>query len=546
MDRRGARQSVARYAHTFNDIRPGDARVDAEAWGDVVRRQNARSARREADAPRDLGVVHTPGDVAALMAQRLLHGVARGARLRVHDPGCGAAHLLAHVAREAARRGLRVDCEGAEVDGASARWAHALGPRVARACGPALGTWRVRRRDYLTAPARRGAFDAIVANPPWVALRDLDPDYRATLRASGDVPGRGDLAGLFVERVLEELRPGGRLCVIVPNKLLAAEYARSLRERLLRELALEEIWDLSAAAPFRGHATYPVILVGTRDRGVSRLRVHEPDGRVRASWSSDALAHLPGAIVPLDLPAASAGLLQRLFDGPRLGTHVRIACGIATSGFARGIGSGRDRIVCSGDIRAFQPPRSQPFDAAAAGLDAARLRRMRVPKVVVPGMFRRLHATFDARGRLLGRVYFIALPNVDAADERRALLLALLNSRLYAVLYRGLFAAVAQSGGWLRLNAPYLACLPWPHERAPRDLVALVRRQERSPSESVGARLDARVEALFGLSGADRRLLEQLDRRLAPATLQARPRPTRPASRIRAGTTASTRLRNSN
>jgi hypothetical protein len=385
-------------------------------------------------------------------------------------------------------------------------------------------------------PTRDAKFDAVIANPPWVSLRDVPESYRVSLRAHCDLPARTDLSVLFVERMLADLAVDGRLCVIVPNKLLAADYAHPLRRRLLRDLHVSEVWDLSAAAPFRGRATYPVVLVARRHQPAARatVSVREADGRVRAIWPQAAIAELPRSIFPLGLPAEAAPMLARVFSGARFGDQVRVSCGIATSGFARAIGRGSDRIVCSGDVRAFRAPSSRPFDPRVVGLDPARLDRMRVPKIVVPGMFRRLHAGYDAHGRLLGRVYYVPVEAAggNGTRTRRALLLALLNSRLYSVLYRGLFDAVAQSGGWLRLNAPYLNCMPWPFREPPAALAALVHELEGADSVTARGRLDLLVESLFGLSDPDRALLERLD--ASWARHAGRPPGGRRASRTRA------------
>jgi hypothetical protein len=97
-------------------------------------------------------------------------------------------------------------------------------------------------------------------------------------------------------------------------------------------------------------------------------------------------------------------------------------------------------------------------------------------------------------------------------------LLALLNSRLYDVLYRGLFSGVAQSGGYLRLNAPYLNVLPWPDRPVPAELVALVAGLAAPPTPVERIRLDTLVDAWFGLAPAESAALAQSQ---AGATLPA-------------------------
>ncbi len=487
------------------------ATAPEDLWRWIERLQESRQAAEP--RPR-LGVVHTPVPVAALMATRLLHGCRDARRLRVLDAGCGSGRLLTAVLRLAAGRGMRFVGEGVDSDASAAWWAQALAQVLPHAASQ-LVSWNIVHADFLLDYAPRQRFDCIIANPPYIAARDLKASYRNKLRARCDGVARSDLSALFVDRMLDLLRPGGRLCVIVPNKLLAADYAAGLRRRLLQQTCVEEIWDLASAGVFAGCATYPVILVlrSQRPPQAHCVAVHDADGTLRTRWPQSALLALPQHVVPLDLPATAWPLLQRLLSMPQLGEMVNVGCGIATSGFNRAIDRGRDQIICSGDIAPFQVHNRRRFAAQQLGLAARSLARQKVTKVVIPGMFRRLHAAFDDQGDLLGRVYFVPVQKRQAS--RRALLLALLNSRLYAVLYRGLFGGVAQSGGYLRLNAPYLRRLPWPRTQPPAALRRAVRRLEAT-STGAGDRatLDACVEDLFGLDLRDRRLLARLDRRM--------------------------------
>jgi len=498
-----------RLPRAMSDLVQQHAQSPEELWRWIERLQESR---QEAEPSPRLGVVHTPARVAALMAERLLHGCRDSKPLRVLDAGCGSGRLLTAVLRVAAGRGTRVDCQGVDSDASSARWAQALQQMLPRAASE-LAAWNIVHADFLLDYAPRHRFDCIIANPPYIAARDLEPSYRNKLRAQALIVGRSDLSALFVERMLDLLCPGGRLCVIVPNKLLAADYAAGLRRRLLQDTCVDEIWDLAGEDVFAGCAAYPVILVLRARRPVEAhcVAVHAADGTVRTRWPQSALLALPQHVVPLDLPATIWPLLQRLMSMPRLGDVVSVGCGIATPGFNRAIDRGCDRIICSGDIAPFRVRNRRRFAAGTLRLASRSLARQKVTKVVIPGMFRRLHAAFDARGDLLGRVYFVPVP--ETGDSRRTLLMALLNSRLYAVLYRGLFGGVAQSGGYLRLNAPYVRRLPWPRTPPTPSVGRAVRRLESSPMAS-RTDLDACVEDLFGLGARDRQLLARLDRRM--------------------------------
>jgi SAM-dependent methyltransferase len=501
----------------LEDLAPRLAARPRAAWEWVERLQETRVVPAGGTSPRQRGAVATPAPLAARMARALLKGVPRGSEWSVLDAGCGSGRLLAAVLRAATTAGVRVACEGIEVDAAAARWAAALEPVVRAGARATLLRWSVRCADFLLESRAGTPFDAVIANPPYVPWRDLDPGYRARLRARGE-PARGDLSALFLAALLDRLRPGGRLCVIVPNKLLAAGYASSLRRRLATETRVEEIWDLSGERVFPGHGSYPVVIVLRRaeaPRG-HRVVVREADGRVRARLPQRLWRQLPESIVPVAMPAELLPLGLQLLAGAHLGDAVEVRCGIATSGFGRAVGAGPERIVRSGDIAPFRLNGAARFSPLRAGVSRSAVRRQRVPKVVVPGMFRRLCAAYEGEGRLVGRVYYVPLSGATAAERarERAALLTLLNSRLYALLYAGLFGAVSQSGGYMRLNGPYLRCLPWPARPAGAELEEVVRAMEAAADEAArgAARrlLDDAVESWFGVPPAERAILARL------------------------------------
>ena len=131
--------------------------------------------------------------------------------------------------------------------------------------------------------ARRGGFDVVIANPPWVRLHRIPPAERAALReryavfrtaawergASLARAGPGfaaqvDLAALFTERSLALLRGGGTMALLLPAKLwssLAGGGVRRLLGDRTHVVALED-WSESPAA--FDAAVYPSLLVARR------------------------------------------------------------------------------------------------------------------------------------------------------------------------------------------------------------------------------------------------------------------------------------------
>ncbi|MGH7605961.1 MAG: Eco57I restriction-modification methylase domain-containing protein, partial [Gemmatimonadales bacterium] len=142
---------------------------------------------------------------------------------------------------------------------------------------------------------RRGGFDLVAGNPPWVRAERLAPRVRETLavRYSCWRPASGgtgyahlpDLAVAFVERSLELVRPGGAAALLVPEKLGASGYAEALRHRLAHTTTVERAAPIGdAAARAFGAAVYPMVLVAVRrdppvDTSVATTLGPKPDAQ---------------------------------------------------------------------------------------------------------------------------------------------------------------------------------------------------------------------------------------------------------------------------
>ncbi len=124
----------------------------------------------------------------------------------------------------------------------------------------------------------RDGFDIIITNPPWVRAHNIDRNLQATLKnrytcndstlwpgaaelgITNQFGSQTDLAALFIERSLELLRPGGRLCALIPVKLFRSLHGSRLRT-LLNQHDLIAIEDFSDADHAMFDATtYPAIL----------------------------------------------------------------------------------------------------------------------------------------------------------------------------------------------------------------------------------------------------------------------------------------------
>jgi len=201
------------------------------------------AAQVTVDHRKNHGLYLTPITVADFMAGQIAagHDV-----IRILDPAAGAGILLcaaveALVARLAAPR--RIELVSYEVDPALAEilaavlaelrnWAAVRGTEVAIEVvrsdfvlehGAALRSVG----GFLRHLPASGAFDVVIANPPYFKLKKADPRAKA---AAAVVHGQPNIYGLFMAIGAALLDDGGELVFITPRSFASGPYFRLFRE----------------------------------------------------------------------------------------------------------------------------------------------------------------------------------------------------------------------------------------------------------------------------------------------------------------------------
>ena len=127
----------------------------------------------------------------------------------------------------------------------------------------------------------RGGFDFVVGNPPWLAFRFTEGDYRefirgqitqeyALLKGRGELITHLELATLFLVRCADlYLKANGTIAFVLPKSIFSADQHQGLRARSFRlaedktqSLIWREIWDCEEVEPlFRQSAC---VLIGQK------------------------------------------------------------------------------------------------------------------------------------------------------------------------------------------------------------------------------------------------------------------------------------------
>ena len=182
------------------------------------------------DRRRLLGVYYTPDELAGVLAKWAL-APGRGTVL---DPSFGGCAFLNAATRVLAGKGVSKPGRlvfGVDVDPLCLEYVRGNGNLVEKNCIV---------RDFLTLSPKdlHGApFQAVICNPPYVRHHWLNGTTRDAGRAAIDaagvrLPARASTWAYFLVHTLSFIAKQGRLAMLVPEAILQADYAASVREAL--------------------------------------------------------------------------------------------------------------------------------------------------------------------------------------------------------------------------------------------------------------------------------------------------------------------------
>jgi hypothetical protein len=396
-----------------------------------------------------------------------------------------------------------------------------------------------------------GGFEVVIGNPPYIDSETMTrslPHCRHYCTTHYEAAaGNWDLFCVFIEKALQLCKPGGLSSLIVPNKLLSADYAAGARS-LLQHHQLLSIRDYSRVSVF-AVAVYPLVYVvqkATPSTG-STLRYEFMQSVKEVAYSHvvpQAIEFDPSSPNPLDsqqsfvrgsspwliaLEPPQADLILRLQQFPALGAIAQVT-GAATVAEAYAIQSLIQEsqtptpedlcLVNSGTLdrycflwgkkrlRYLGASYLHPVIPAhlRQHLPCKREQQAIAPKIVVAGMTKRLECALDAKGAVLAAK---STSIIQSAIDLRYLL-GILNSKLIHFYFTNSFASNSLSGGYLRVGPPQLQQIPICYEN---------KKNGERETENQGSRGDRHshlihwVEQMLLLVSAQQKLAE-------PAELQ--------------------------
>jgi hypothetical protein len=339
----------------------------------------------------------------------------------------------------------------------------------------------------------QAGFDAVIGNPPYVSALELtrggDPLEREYIKKNFDsAKGAYDQYIPFLELGTKLTHSNGRSSLITPNKFLSAPYGLQFRDYVIRHVALQLVLDVSQFPVFEDPSVYPIVTVIQRRRQTEQDQVvvetlsdtKQPveKGRFPASF----LTAFPENLWSFLLARNVKMILRIATNCQELGDEgVSEVQASTTAGQAEefskflfdctGEHEKHFQVVNTGLIdryaskwgyaklthqgKTYQKPcifRNEPM------ISDSRRKLYGTPKLIVSKVAYVPEVCFDQKGNMAG-------VNVNVIYDSKCdlrFLLAVLNSRLMAEIYREYFGALTMSGAYAQFQAPQLKILPIP------------------------------------------------------------------------------------
>jgi len=120
-------------------------------------------------------------------------------------------------------------------------------------------------KDFLKKNLNGLKFDAVVSNPPYVRIQNLDENIREIIKKYWKfIQGDTDIFIPFIELGIELMDEEGKIGYITPNSYFTSHAGKNLRRFLQVNKYIEEIVDFDHYQVFEGITTYTAITIISR------------------------------------------------------------------------------------------------------------------------------------------------------------------------------------------------------------------------------------------------------------------------------------------
>ncbi len=326
-----------------------------------------------------------------------------------------------------------------------------------------------------------GGFDIIIGNPPYIDSEHMVKEQHSVREFISKnfttAKGNWDIYCVFIEKGLSLLKDGGYLGFIVPNKLVSADYARSIRE-LIDNYNVITVRDYSNFPVFSA-SVYPIVIIIKKESSSSQKiiveKVDSENHETRAEknsrdWisllSETAMKPIYEKVIQvskeLGQTAQVSGALT-VSEAYIIGDLIKDLSSFDQNKNLKLINSGTiDRYGNAWGINAINYIKNRYLYPIIEKLSLSnkmpnRLKLGQKSKIIVACMTKRLEGFFDENGD-----YFAGKSTtiINSDTTNMYFLTALINSKLLNSVYKYLFSQLTLQGGYLNIGPRQIEKLP--------------------------------------------------------------------------------------
>lgn len=387
-----------------------------------------------------------------------------------------------------------------------------------------------------------GGFDIVIGNPPYVDSEEMVrsmPETRAYYANKYRVAkGNWDLFVLFIELGQILSASSGSVSYIVPNKLVAADYAKETR-KLMSTMSVREIRDYSDVRVFLEAAVYPVTFITSMSKGATDVKMIKMKNLNNIYWENT-VSHDNFLIAPnwdsfFSKDVGAIAIIEKMKQYKPLETYA-IVKGAATVSeayelkkiltdttehtpdYLKFINTGTiDRYVSYWHSSKTQYIKQGYYKPILLRSDLSKMYPRRfadavATKIIIGGMTKILECYYDNGEYLAGKSTTVVLNSTVSLKG----ITGILNSKLMTFFYQVYFNSLSLAGGYLRIGAPQVKQLPIATDNSLLgkienvvDMINEVKQSDPTADTStLEAEIDRMVYELYGLTDEEIKIVE--------------------------------------
>ena len=384
----------------------------------------------------------------------------------------------------------------------------------------------------------KDGFDIVIGNPPYIDSETMTktmPAMRDYYTKSFEVAkGNWDIFLLFIELSIKLNSPKGINSLIVPNKLVAADYAKATRDYLTNNSHLLNLRDYSNVVVFGSTAVYPVVYrtIKAQENGRTCFEVMKTISNIESqsivSW--DTMRKESNWDIFFKASPIQMSIISKMKKGEILDDVAKVR-GAATVGEAYEIKEllfenplpteEEKKLINTGTIDRYSTTwafEKTQYIKSGYHCPVINIRQLntRYPtrayeaeseKIVIAGMTKVLECYYDSGCCLAGKSTTIVYDSI--LDLKY--IIGILNSKLMTWFYSTYFNSLSLAGGFYRVGAPQIKILPIMN--AKREIVkrlsALVDERISTNSDAIENQIDELVYAIYGLTDEEIAVVEK-------------------------------------